>query len=145
MATVGYANERGEDKTFKLTSFSNPQVFATISKAQSGEQYDISTGKNDKDFVVWTSAQLATNKPTATPASAPNAYKSNYASEEERAIQQRLIVRQSSLSNALKFVEVRGTEGLEWSTDEILATADIFAAWVFNKPGLMEMENDIPF
>lgn len=144
MANVGYANERGEDKTFKLTSFSNPQVFATISKAQSGEQYDISTGKNDKDFVVWTSAQLATSKPAATPSSAPNAYKSNYASEEERAIQQRLIVRQSSLSNALKYVEVTTSNA---ETDEVLVIAETFASWVFKKPDVFDdMESDqIPF
>lgn len=56
--------------------------------------------------------------------------KSNYETSEERAARQELIVRQSSLSNAIQFFEV--TKGKP-SLEDVLVIADKFAAFVFNK------------
>jgi hypothetical protein len=56
--------------------------------------------------------------------------KSNYETSEERAARQLLIVRQSSLSNALQYFEV--TKGKP-SVDDVLNLANQFADFVFNK------------
>ena len=53
---------------------------------------------------------------------------SNYETAVERATRQRLIVRQSSLSNAIEFYSVMKEKG---TPTDVMALADVFTAFVF--------------
>ena len=142
-AQVVYQNERGEKKEWKVLSFSNPKVFDTLKEAKAGENYEITTGKNDKDFTVWTAASLASATATSpTPSGVQKTTTSTYETAAERAVKQRLIVRQSSLSNALEYFKVRAEPGL--SREELFNVADEFAAWVYESPKLFDKPNDFP-
>lgn len=132
---VSYLNERGENKTWKLLSFSNPKVFDTFKNAKPNTLYEITTRKNDKDFTEWASAEEkgASNMEGKTSAAKP-ASVSNYETREERNARQRLIVRQSCLAQAIASVEDKN------DTTVVLALADQYVAWVFEAPGLFEEE-----
>lgn len=134
---ISYVDERGGNKTWKIFSFSNPKVFDTFKNAKEGEVYEISTRKNDKDFTEWAAADKVgegTGKPAATKAPVV----SQYETRDERNLRQRLIVRQSCLAQAIAH---RGTDS---TVEEITDVAEQFVAWVFEAPGLMDMENDTP-
>ena len=148
VAEVVYENDRGEKKTWKLMSFSNPQVFATISAAKQGDSFDITTGKNDKDYTIWAAAT-----PASTGASVPGAQSSgsvaptkvvgsNYETREERAVRQRLIVRQSSLSTAVDYL--KAVEEKDASLERVLDLAESFTNFVFEAPDLFDQQNDLP-
>jgi hypothetical protein len=136
-AMVQYVNDRGETKSWKLMSFSNPKVFDTLKNATAGQVYEITTGKNDRDFTVWAQADLVDG--VAASSSPARANKtpvvSQYETRDERNLRQRLIVRQSCLAQAVAYYT--GTEG-GGGLDEILKYADEFVAWVFEAPSLME-------
>jgi hypothetical protein len=140
-AKVEYLNERGETKTWTLRSFTNPSVFKTLSEAPAGTTYEITTTKNDKDFTEWSSATpvAASAVGTSSPSKGtPVAARSTYETPEERAIKQRLIVRQSSLAQAIASFPAA-------SVEQLLERADVFANWVYEAPSLTEMTEDIPF
>lgn len=145
-AKVEFLNERGEPKSWTVRSFTNPSVFKTLSEATQGQQYEISTIKNDKDFTEWTSATLSSSDHRAPAASASKpsggVQRSTYETPEERAVRQRLIVRQSSLAQAIEYLKYQGGNGTE---DTAMQIADQFAEWVYKAPGLAEMEEDLPF
>lgn len=147
-AEVTYKNERGEVKAWKVISFANPQTFDVLKNAVNGEQYEITTGKNEKDFTVWTSAQkadgsVASNSSVVSAKPAGKVLGSTYETAEERAARQRLIVRQSSLAQAIEFAKlVPGV--LDWQRDDILELAGQFTAWVFEQPDLFDQPNDLP-
>jgi hypothetical protein len=142
-AEVVYKNERGEAKTWKLVSFSNPQVFETLKNSKSGEQYEITITK-DGEYSKWSSATLSDGTAPAavgTPANPAPAKTagSTYETKEERALKQRLIVRQSSLAQAVALLP-------DSDVISILEVADRFAAWVYKEPDLFtEVEEDIPY
>lgn len=144
-ATVQYVDERGATKAFKLMSFSNPAVFEKMKNAKAGEKFEITTRKNDKDFTEWAAADPVSA--SAAPASGASSgaggkvLGSQYETRDERNARQRLIVRQSSLANAIEFLN--GTEDV--NVTQVLDTADRFTQWVYEAPGLAEMPEDIPF
>ncbi len=145
-ATVEFLNERGETKVWKLRSFTNPSVYKTISEAQSGQVFEITKTKNDKDYDEWVAANPV-NVEKAGPAitsSKPTVIKSTYETPEERAVKQRLIVRQSSLAQAIACQQDFLNKG-EVSINGILDLADQFTDWVYQSPSLTEMDEDIPF
>ena len=103
-----------------------------------------------------TASNAAPSKPmgntsTSVPAkSAP----STYATAEERALTQQYIVRQSSITAALKLLEINGNK--KATTDEAITIAAQFEAWVFGKSvvrrdvpdptaDIANMEDDIPY
>lgn len=143
---VSYINDRGESKTWKLMSFANPKVFDTLKTAKNGDKFDITTGKNDKDFTVWADAQKVEGGGDASPAKASaTGYKptvSTYETKEERAVKQRLIVRQSSLSNAIQVLTTGAKSPPELNA--IRDLADHFVAYVYAAPGLFDEPNDFP-
>lgn len=132
-ALVTYSDYRGETKNFKLMSFSNPATFAVLKDAKAGESYEITTGKNDKDYTVWTSA-TKTQGPAAVAAQSGagnvGAPKREWVPDADR---QRLIVKQSSLTAALKLFEI---QKIEPDLDEVLARADDFVKYVYDVPEL---------
>lgn len=148
-AEIVYQNERGEPKKWNLVSFANPAVFAEMKHAKSGESFEITTVKNG-DYTNWTSAtkvdgDTAQPEQRLAPTAAqkePSKYVSTYETPEERAVKQRLIVRQSSLAQAVAFFSPNG--GGKMESDEVLDVAETFAAWVYKQPDLFDEFDDVP-
>lgn len=97
----------------KIMSFVNDskQAFEALSAASNGEVFDIAmvkqTGKDGKEYWVWTNATKGTT--SATPAATGNSgsagtatvAKGTWETPEERAKKQVYIIRQSSVSSAI--------------------------------------------
>jgi len=118
-----------------------------------GDVFDIAQVKNEKGYWDWTAATPATAI-KEVPAdvggakTASSAGKSTYETSEERAARQRLIVRQSSLSNAVDILTV-GAKTL--SVEQVLDLAEQLTDWVFEKQvpltgadALIAMDSDLP-
>ena len=158
---VAYKNLdfKGKVEGRKIMSFTHKEVFAVLSKATNGQVYDVTRVK-EGEFWQWTEAKLiqggggqdtpvaqeAGNKFTGT--ASP---KSNYETAEERALRQKLIVKQSSLSSAISVLK---TEKNTPSVKDVLELADTFYEWVLDMQprvpvemdaGIGEMQDDIPF
>lgn len=101
----------GQTQSQKVMSFASPVVFSTVKTATQGQVFQIEMEKNDKGYWQWNKAapgsadnvQTAPSAQTSTNATAraTPVVKSTYETTEERALRQTLIVRQSSLSNAI--------------------------------------------
>lgn len=139
----------GRESKWRVMDFANPQVFKALEKAQEGEEFAITVGKNDKGYDTWTSAtKVAEGSPTprvvASTGSTGGTTKSSWETADERAARQRLIVRQSSLAQAIEYVKLRGPDDTGMITlGTITGIADQFTNWVFEEPSLAEMPNDI--
>lgn len=155
-AKIVYQDEGGKAKSYQLVSFANPAVWAVIKDAKAGDTFDVTVGQNDKGYDTWTAAAKSAGPAAEAPASGgtgrsggavQQSRTSTYETPEERAIRQRLIVRQSSLSNALEAL----TTGAKAPPDTgaVLALADQFADWVYAPAELEhpfeEMKDDFPF
>jgi hypothetical protein len=73
---------------------------------------------------------------------------SNYETKEERAARQVLIVKQSSLTNAVATLSPGAKAALD--ANAVIDLAQKYADWVFDKPesdktGFDDMGSDIPF
>ena len=110
--------------------------------------------KNGEDIQAPASSPKANaqqGKQTVTPSN------STYATKEERAQTQVYIVKQSSLANALKFLELIGNK--KATTRDVISLAQEFEAYVFNQApkeltnlgkstyyeSLEDLDDDIPF
>lgn len=143
MAEVIY-KENGETRTKKIMSFANPAVFNVVKDAKGGEQYTISQQKDDKGYWQWSSisagaeaAASAVPSQTRT-ATAPSTGR-DFETKDERAQRQKLIVRQSSLSNAIATLAPGAKAALDPSA--VLDLAELYVAWVTDTPNLFE---DVP-
>ena len=148
---------QGKIEAKKVMSFTHKDTFAVLSKATLGQVYEIERVK-EGEYWQWTSAKLVGNDAPTTNSSnisKPNATpKSTYETPEERALRQRMIVRQSSLSNAIDTLAVNpGKDKLD--TDQVLALAKVYFDWVMNPtdnklmsdtvaPDFSDMDSDIP-
>ena len=121
VAEVVYTNDRGENKTKKIMSFSNPAVFAIVSKNPRGSFVAESDGA---PYYNWTSLTPANNERAAPAAAKSTPVKSTYETPEERARRQVLIVRQSCLAQAVVVV------GPGKEIDGYLDVAQQFVDWV---------------
>jgi hypothetical protein len=120
----------------QIMSFTD--VFKTLLAAAEGEEFEITT-QQDGEYTNWATATTlgvphTTNKeglPTTIVASAKGAtaFKSTYETPEERAKKQVYIVRQSSIAQAVAFIEQ--TEGGEPSVQDVLHIAKQFEDYVF--------------
>lgn len=149
VAEVIYSDERGQTSTKKIMSFANPQVFAAFKDANPGDKYDVQLSKNDAGYWNFTSAAksdgTSSSAPQTSQGSAPQARGTtvnNYSggrdfeTKEERAIKQRLIVRQSSLSVAS--AALGAGPGKPVSLDELEKAAERLTEWVFAEPDFLE-------
>lgn len=149
---VTYKDDKGQTKSKKIMSFANPTVFATLKNANKGDVFDVEMVKNG-DFWNWTSVTPVDGSVASAPAastgfsktaatSAPG--RSNFETPEERALRQRLIVRQSSITAAFEFL--KNQNQVAEDLDQVLDTAERVYDWVYKKPDLFnEVDNDIPF
>lgn len=130
----------GQARTQKLISFANPAVFAIVQEWENelpeGE-VNIEVGKNDAGYNEWRSINASGAAPNAgsgsqttpvssAPKTATYAGGRDFETAMERAARQVLIVKQSSLTAALKQLE-----GANADKDEVIELAQFFADWVF--------------
>jgi len=148
--------DTGKIEGKKVMSFVNKDIFNLFSKATAGQVFDITTEKVG-EYWQWTEASVASGNggtsnagdtPIAKSFNASPAPKSTYETAEERAKRQILIVRQSSLAQAVDILSVNpGKDKL--SLEDVLHLADKLVSWVFETapPPSMDigdMDNDIP-
>ena len=153
---IAYKDENGKVTSKKIFSFSFPECFDVLKQAKKDQVFDINSVKNnDTGYWDWVQAKLFDAPFTPTPADPDQPSKSNKTNtysdpretKQERVQRQRMIVRQSSLSNAISF-----NNGA--SVEEMLQTAETFENWVMRETarnlmqGLGElglMDDDVNF
>jgi len=143
---VIYKGDDGKASTKKIMSFSNPAVFKAIQSAKNGDKLEIKTQKDDNGYWQWTGIGGGSSGGATSTASQPatKVVGSNYETKEERAIKQRYIVRQSSLTTALAVLSV-GAKSVD--KQAVLDLAKEFEEWVFRNDAtpLDDMEDDVPY
>jgi hypothetical protein len=131
---VTYKGADGKVGNKKLMSFSNPSVFKAAGSWNKGDVVEVVSQKDDQGYWQWTGIGTEGGAPVApAPASSTSGARvtgSNYETKEERAARQELIVRQSSLSNAISILTV-GAKTV--SKAEVLSLATELSDWVFGK------------
>lgn len=135
-AEVAYRDQAGKVMGKKIMSFVNKDVFATVEAASSGEVYDVVSEKDKNNFWQWVAFTKSTGAAVAAPASGGKTSipspKSTYETPEERAKKQVYIVRQSSISAALNFLNTPARAGEQYGTEEVIAIAKEFEDYVFS-------------
>jgi hypothetical protein len=156
---VAYKDDQGKIAGKKILSFSHPTVFNTLKAAQAGEKYDVTSTK-EGDYWNWTDISKATGATipagamqestaaTKTQAFAQNA-NDRYETKEERAARQVMIVKQSSLAQAVATLSVNsGKDKLQ--VEDVLKVAETYADWVLGEgkkdpvQELVDMRDDFP-
>lgn len=133
---VTYKGADGKVGNKKLMSFSNPSVFKAAGSWNKGDVVDVVSQKDDQGYWQWTGigteggAPVVQQAAAATGTGGARVTGSNYETKEERAARQELIVRQSSLSNAISILTV-GAKTV--SKAEVLLLATELSDWVFGK------------
>ena len=158
---VAYKNltREGKIEGKKIMPFQNPDVHANLQKATMGQVFEVTTVK-EGEYWQWSNVQEVAKggnmEPQTSAASSGYASKgtpspkSTYETPEERAARQRLIVRQSCLSNAVETLKV-DKKGVD--PTEALKLAERYVGWVFGEEakvdvpdvGFDSMEDDVPF
>lgn len=143
----------------KLLSFQNEEIFKKVQQYKRGDVLTIETEKDKNDYWQWTSIEAGTtsaaaggtggnpskDSPRTSGAQTGRVTGSNYATAEERAQTQLRITRQSSLTAALKVMELNKVK--EVKLEEVLDIAKFFTAYVYEKEpnqSIVDMDNDIP-
>lgn len=138
-ATVSY-KAGGQARTQSVMSFSNPAVYSYLEGCQTGDLLEVVVTKNAAGYNQWasidksenTEAQVSTSPTKETPSKlTTTTYAArDFEGKEERAQRQALIVRQSSLSNAINMLTV-GSE-VSPPVDSVFSLADSLVAYVYN-------------
>ncbi len=148
MLEVIYKSD-GKVSNKKLMSFNYPEVFQTLKKAKPNDSFEVKTAKNDKNFWDWISI---TEAGAAAPSNSGGnqvvnaSPRSTYETPEERAFRQVLIVRQSSVSNAIEHLKLN-TKKIP-TVEEVIQVAKQFEDYVYsrtssNAAGLNELVDDV--
>ena len=135
--TVAYRNDQGKLAEKPILSFTNPVVFKAFEKANAGDEINVKSEKqassDGKEYWNWTGilaeGETTSQAPVATANTATRPTGSTYETKEERALKQRYIVKQSSISAAVAILTV-GAKSAP-STKDIIALADEFVDYVF--------------
>lgn len=160
MAEIIFTDDRSPQvKTFKLISFTNPQGFTLIKAAKPGDQFDVTVVKGDDGYNKWTTISAAGGSGSSAPAagntSAPRQGQTNsfagrdFETKDERELKQRLIVRQSSVAQAVAMLTPGAKTAIE--LDKVTDLADELVAYVYQAPKLFdtppasEESDDIPY
>lgn len=143
----------GAIESKKLVIFYNKVVCNALANAKMDDVYTI-TSEKEGDFWVWKEAVQAApgqdapvvvnnNNAPAKAAYTPSS-KSTYETPEERAIKQVLIVRQSSLKEAVSVLTIGAK--IPPSRELVFQEAQAFVDWVYQtkQEALVDMEDDIP-
>ena len=137
--TVTYKGPDGKPESKRLMSFVYKDVFKLMSEAQQGDCFDVKIEKvkndNDgKEYWQWTEATAAGKNLAGVSEGGARggvgaSVRSSYETPEERAQRQIYIVRQSSISNALEYIQAQGTK--KFTEDDVIKTSKVFEAYVF--------------
>lgn len=151
---VAYRSD-GKLQEKKLMSFSNPQVFKHIEGLKKGDSVNVKTEKDGNGYWQWTAIESESSSPPtktgaiSTQAGAVRVTGNTYETPEERAIKQKYIVRQSSLTTAIQILGV-GAKTLD--KQAVIGLAAELEDWVFRvdlpkvaTTSIEEMEDDIPY
>lgn len=138
VAEVAYKDlAQGKVGGKKILSFTDKAVFASAKAMKANGFYEITmakeAGNDGKEYWQWKNIVEADGEAPA-PTGGKSGFaapKSNYETPEERTARQRLIVRQSSLSNAVTLLK---TEKTTPQTADVLTLADLLCDWVYEKP-----------
>lgn len=156
---VAYRKD-GKVEGRKLVDFASKEVFKKAQEMALGQSYDITLTKDKNDYWQWSaidptqganagSSQVAQGAVAASPREAKGVSRvtgSNYETPEERAIRQRLIVRQSSLTAALTLL-THNMQKQHINPDLVTGLAQTFVNFVFDTNPIQEladMRDDIP-
>ena len=129
VADVVFTDGRGENKQKKVMSFSNPAVFAFLSKIKSPTKAQVENG--GAPYYNWTKIEPASSEVTGSaPAASPRSttYNDNRETSEERARRQVMIVKQSSLANAISYFEA--INAAPDGPEHVIEVAQQFVDWV---------------
>lgn len=150
-AEVVYKNlENGKVMNKNITQYSK-EVFDTLTEASPGQMFDVDNKKDDNGYYQWTSltrlhgevaVPTSGNVPTAAPASTPVS-KGTWETPEERALKQVYIIKQSSLTAALKMAELNKEKP---TVPGIIQLAQELTDWVLGKapkPDVFTLDNDL--
>ena len=157
---VAYKNltREGKIEGKKIMPFQNPDVHANLQKATMGQVFEVTTVK-EGEYWQWSNVQEVAKGGNVEPQTSATSSgyaskgtpspKSTYETPEERAARQRLIVRQSCLSNAVETLKV-DKKGVD--PTEALKLAERYVGWVFGEEakvdvpevGLDYMKDDVP-
>ena len=147
---VTYKDDSGRVSNKKLMSFANPDVFRTAQTWEKGNEINVATEKDDNGYWQWTrvladgeEAPAPTNTSavqSSTSAKPTRVTGSNYETKEERALRQLMIVRQSSLSNA---VATLATHGSPLTPDQVIALATKYEHFVMEGDNTSSSTNTI--
>lgn len=131
MMEVAYKSD-GKVTSKKVMSFGNAaDVFKRLVTAKPGDAFDIKSEKNDKGYWDWVGISDGTGAVAAAKPAGNATPKSTYETAEERANRQVLIVRQSSLSNAVSYMALNNKKVP--SVQEVVEVAKFFESYVFGK------------
>lgn len=143
---------QGNNRKQTVMSFSNPDVFKTLQGLKTPVDVDVeltkSDGKDGKEYTNWSKVTVGGSAPQAAGVVVNKVVGSNYETAAERAKRQLMIVRQSSIANALTyFSDVNNEEGPA-AVSAVLEIAQQFVDFVYGtneKLGSMDgIEQDIP-
>ena len=155
----------------KLMDFAAKEAYKSLERAQNGSIYTITSekepGRDGKEYWVWKGAVAGGSSPSAaipsngtshgnsiaTPVKSSG---STYATAEERAKTQVYIVRQSGLSNALKYYELIGNKKVTPNDIKALAQeltnfvmdtepAAVPADRIHEGTGFDDLKDDVPY
>jgi len=154
---IMYKNDQGQAQSKKLMSFANPAVFKAAQAWQKGDVIHVSTEKDTNGYWQWTAIGSAegvtdTRNDTDAPAQAQvsstktRVTGSNYETKDERAARQVMIVRQSSLANAVSTLALSGSQA---SANDVISLAKLYEGYVLSDStqvdSIDDISSDIPF
>ena len=150
---VTYKGENGQVSSKKLMSFANPDVFKQAQSWVKDTQVNINAQKDDNGYWQWVGIlangesapvkhEANASVEMAKPKPATRVTGSNYETKEERADRQVMIVRQSSLSNAVATLALN-KEGGGASADQVIALAKEYEAYVLGNT-LDQLDDELP-
>lgn len=128
--------DKGKDFTKKIMDFANRDVYNLLKNAKVGEEYDVAVEKDNNGYWQWktvTKAAAAGASSGGTVAS--STVRSTYETPEERAKRQMMIVRQSSLAQAVTYFNK-----LESAVpvSDVIELAEQFENWVMRETNTEE-------
>ncbi len=141
----------------KLFTAFNKEVCNSLQTAQLGQTFTI-TAEKEGDFWQWKAATQSSSGSASGSSSASQSHfssgtakespvKGQWETREERALRQVMIVKQSSLANAIATLK---TDKAAANADEVLALAQRYTDWVLGLEedtglaGITQMEDDFP-
>lgn len=156
---VTFKNDAGDVKSKKLMSFANADVFKSAQTWEKGTTVNVDAQKDDNGYWQWVGILDGASAPVGevkeasasvelnTPKPAPKSTRvtgSNYETKDERAERQVMIIRQSSLANAVATLALDKDKGA--SPEDVMRLAKVYEEYVLGtKPASVEdMMDDIP-